>query len=112
MLESYLSSVFHDRRRGLAMVLGTNEIASAVAVHLHRAGFGVVLSHDPHPPVIRRAMAFHDALWGEGAELEGIRAELVERACEVLPVAALADRVAVTRLGLVDLMVEIGRAHV
>lgn len=105
MLESYLTQVFRQRRSGLAMVLGTNEIASAVAVHLERAGFGVVLSHDPDPPVIRRGMAFHDALWGETVEIEGIRAEPIGRAYEVLAVAALADRVAITRLGLVDLMV-------
>ncbi len=104
MLETYLSAVFRLRRSGLAMVLGTNEIASAVAVHLERAGFGVVLSHDPNPPVIRRAMAFHDTLWGEVTEIEGIRAECVERAAEVLAVTALADRVAVTRLGLSDLL--------
>lgn len=105
MLESYLASVFRQRRSGLAMVLGTNEIASAVAVHLERAGFGVVLSHDPNPPVIRRGMAFHDALWGEIMEIEGIRAEPADRASEVLAIAALSDRVAVTRLGLADLMV-------
>jgi hypothetical protein len=51
---------FHSRP--LAVVMGTNEIASAVAVSLIRAGIPTVLSHDPYPPVIRRGMSFHDAL--------------------------------------------------
>jgi len=42
----------------LAVILGTDEIASAVAVNLYRSGYCVVLSHDPLPPVIRRKMAF------------------------------------------------------
>ncbi len=56
----------------VAVVMGTSEIASAVAVHLHRDGWRVVLSHDPHPPVIRRRMAFHDALFGDPAEVSGV----------------------------------------
>ncbi|MDZ5649882.1 hypothetical protein [Nitrospirillum sp. BR 11828] len=33
-----------------AIILGTNEIASAVAIRLHHQGYGVVMSHDPLPP--------------------------------------------------------------
>jgi len=104
MMDLYLSSVFQRRRVALAMVLGTNEIASAVAVHLHRAGYGVVLSHDPSPPVIRRGMAFHDALFGDPVVVDGITADAVERVTEVLAVAAMHERVAITPLGLADLM--------
>lgn len=104
MMDLYLSSVFRRRRAALAMVLGTNEIASAVAVHLHRAGYGVVLSHDPAPPVIRRGMAFHDALFGDPVVVDGIAADAVERVTEVLAVVATHERVAITRLGLADLM--------
>src|SRR5271165_1229167 len=50
--------------RLLVIVLVTNEIASATAVRLTWEGHGVILSHDPFPPVIRRGMAFHDALFG------------------------------------------------
>jgi hypothetical protein len=35
--------------RPLAFILGTNEIASAIAVHMHRAGWACVLSNDPFP---------------------------------------------------------------
>ncbi len=104
MIQVSLTSVYRRDRLPSAVVLGTNEIASAVAVHLHRAGFGVVLSDDPHPPVIRRGMAFHDALHGDPAVVEGLAAVAVERATEVLAVTARHEAVAITPLGLVDLM--------
>lgn len=91
-------------RRPLAAILGTNEIASAVAVHLHRAGHAAVLADDPQRPVIRRAMAFHDSLYGETAVVEGVAGIAVESLLDVLRVTAEGNGVAVTRLGLVDLL--------
>lgn len=90
--------------RGLsAIVMGTNEIASAVAVYLHRDGWRVVLSHDPHPPVIRRRMAFHDALFGDAAEVSGIPGTGAETSLDVRSLF-FQGRVAVTPLGLLDLI--------
>ncbi len=86
-----------------AVVMGTNEIASAVAVYLHRDGWRVVLSHDPHPPVIRRRMAFHDALFGDPAEVAGISGTGAETSLDVISLFAQ-GRVAVTPLGLLDLI--------
>jgi hypothetical protein len=94
----------HRRRPALAVVLGTNEIASAVAVHLRRAGFGVVLSHDPHPPVMRRGMSFHDALWGDPAMVEEFGAVAVERITDVFSAMFHDEAVIVTRMGLVELL--------
>jgi xanthine dehydrogenase accessory factor len=88
----------------LALVLGTNEIASAIAVHLRTVGHRVVLSHDAFPPVIRRAMAFHDALFGDGAVVEGIEGERAETTLEVAAVMKSPHRVAVTPLHLTDLI--------
>ncbi|MFG1346299.1 xanthine dehydrogenase [Xanthobacter autotrophicus DSM 431] len=91
-------------RPAFATILGTNEIASAVAVQLHRGGYGVVLSHDPMPPVIRRKMAFHDALFEDAATVDGVRAERVDTGLEIR--AGLShNRVMVTNLGLLDLIV-------
>lgn len=92
------------RRRPLAIVLGTSEIASAVAVYLVREGYGTIMSHDPFPPVIRRSMAFHDALYGDRAIVEDIEAERAEDAASLRDVIASPNRVAVTRLGFVDLL--------
>jgi hypothetical protein len=90
--------------RRFAVVLGTNEIASAVAVYLHRARYGVVLSHDPHPPVIRRKMAFHDVLYGEVMEVDGVIGERADNGMQVFKASRDPDRVLVTGLGLLDLL--------
>ena len=88
----------------LALVLGTNEIASAVAVYLKAAGYRVVLSHDSFPPVIRRGMAFHDALFGDQAIVERIEGERAETAMEIAAVLRKPCHVAVTPLHLTDLI--------
>ncbi|WP_245276367.1 xanthine dehydrogenase [Methylocapsa aurea] len=88
-----------------AVVLGTNEIASAIAVFLRRFGRAVVLSHDPLAPVIRRGMAFYDALYDDERLVETIAAMRIDSVSELFDVAALRDRVAVTSLGLTDLLV-------
>lgn len=96
-----------DRRRSpaFATILGTNEIASAVAVKLHRSGYGVVLSHDPVPPVIRRKMAFHDALFDDAVEVDGITATRVDSGMEIRRGLSRRDGVMVSDLGLLDLLV-------
>lgn len=91
-------------RNGFATILGTNEIASAVAVELHRSGYGVVLSHDPAPPVIRRKMAFHDALYEDDVRVDGVRAWRADTGVDVRKGLARGD-VLVTPLGLLDLIV-------
>jgi len=91
--------------RPLAVVLGTNEVASAVAVYLHKAGYAVILAHDPLPPVLRRGMAFHDALYGDRASLDGIGASRIDYIADIYSALAEPDRVAITSLGLTDLLV-------
>ena len=91
-------------QRLFAVVLGTNEIASAIGIHLSRAGYCVVLSHDPNPPVIRRKMAFHDALFGDIARVEEFIAERVENGMQVHKALRRQSQLLVTRLGLLDLL--------
>jgi xanthine dehydrogenase accessory factor len=86
--------------RPLGLILGTNEIASAVAVHLMAARHAVILSHDGFPPV---AMAFHDALFGDRAAVDGIEGERAETAAEIAQALAKPGHVAVTPLQLPDL---------
>jgi len=88
-----------------AVILGTNEIASAVAVQLHRNNYRTVLSHDPLPPVMRRKMAFHDALFDDGVAVEGIAARRADTGLEIRTSLAHASGVTVTELGLLDLIV-------
>lgn len=89
----------------LALVLGANEIASAIAVFLRRFGRAVVLSHDPLAPVIRRRMAFHDALFDDVHWLENIAGRRIDCVSELFEIVSHEDRVAVTMLGLTDLLV-------
>lgn len=88
-----------------AVILGTNDIASAVAVQLRRSGYGVVLSHDPLPPVIRRKMAFHDALFDDAVSLAGITAERADTGLDIRARLARSSGVVITELGLLDLIV-------
>jgi xanthine dehydrogenase accessory factor len=87
-----------------AIVLGTNEIASAIAVRLCWERFRVVLSHDPFPPVIRRGMAFHDALFDDRAAVDGVVGQRAESALDIVDALAARACVAVTHLQLTDLI--------
>ena len=92
------------QRCPFVVVLGTNGIASAVSVGLHRDGCSVALLHDPSPPVIRRGMAFHDVLYDDPCILEGITGRRADDWPEVLGALDAPNAVAVTRLALSDLI--------
>jgi len=93
-----------DHSEPYAIILGTNEIASAIAVRLSWERFRVVLSHDPFPPVIRRGMAFHDALYDDQAEVDGIVGEHADDALRIVETLMVPGRVAVSSLQLTDLI--------
>ena len=99
-----LPSLEQRTHQARAIVLGTNEIASAIAVFLTRQGMRVVLSHDPMPPVIRRRMAFHDSLYGELTAVEEIWGVNCDQTLEILEELTHGSRVVVTRLGLSHLL--------
>jgi hypothetical protein len=104
MDNSYPHGFLSDHADPYAIILGTNEIASAIAVRLSWERFRVVMSHDPFPPVIRRGMAFHDALYDDRAEVDGIPGQRAESAIELVDVLATSGRVAVTHRQLTDLI--------
>jgi xanthine dehydrogenase accessory factor len=93
-----------SRADRFAIVLGTNEIASAIAVRLCWERFRVAMSHDPFPPVIRRGMAFHDALYDDRAEVDGIVAQRGETAMEIVDALAEPGKVVVTHRQLTDII--------
>ncbi len=80
------------------LVLGTDDLASAVGHALARVGVPVLLVRDPDVPVLRRGMAFDDALEDGSARVEGLTAYAADpaapaRATEILAVTDLpADR--------------------
>jgi xanthine dehydrogenase accessory factor len=57
--------------RPVAIVLGCNDVGSAVACALHASGWSVVLVDDADPPWHRRGMAFTNAWYIGNAELDG-----------------------------------------
>lgn len=57
--------------RTVAIVLGSGDVGSAVALLLRRAGFAVVLCDAADPGWSRRGMAFTDAWYVGNAELDG-----------------------------------------
>ena len=66
------------------LVLGMDELASAVARKLHLAGYAVAI-HQPTPPqTIRRRMAFADA-WTDGScAFEGVEAHRADKSKDFL----------------------------
>jgi hypothetical protein len=68
----------------IAMVLGTGDIASAIGRALYLAEWGVVMLRDEAVPVMRRGMAFDDALEDGVTQLDGVwgaRATAPEMLC-------------------------------
>ncbi len=110
MIEPSIVRGLRRANRPTAIILGLNEIASAIAVRVHRMGYGVVKSHDPNPPVIRRGMAFHDALYDDLTALGGLTAVSIDNAVKARAQVLAHECIAVTRNALSDLMVlgEIG----
>ncbi len=78
---------------GLVVILGVNDVASAVAHRLWTAGYPVVSVSEPAPAVTRRRMAFADAVFDGEAELEGVRCRRVADPVEAERL--LADRSAI-----------------
>ena len=60
--------------RPAAIVIGSHDIGSAIAVVLDDAGYGTVLCDDVDPSWSRRGMAFTDAWYVGSAELNGTTA--------------------------------------
>ncbi len=55
-------------------IRGAGDIASGVAVRLHRSGFSVVMTDLPFPTAIRRTVCFSEAILHGSASIENIRA--------------------------------------
>jgi xanthine dehydrogenase accessory factor len=98
------SFVARGQKRPFALILGTNEVASAIAAHMSRFGWAAALSHDPFPPVTRRQMSFHDCLFGERIVLDSVAAERAETSLELVGLLDRSQSVAVTPLQFHDLV--------
>jgi xanthine dehydrogenase accessory factor len=90
----------------LVLIKGAGDLATGVAVRLHRCGFPVIMTELPEPLAVRRAVAFAEAVYDGEAQVEEIHAFRVadvaaaraELALGVIPV--LIDPEAACRSGL------------
>lgn len=55
------------------LIRGGGDLASGVAVRLHQAGYGVVVTELPQPLVVRRKVSFAEAVYEGSCIVEGIK---------------------------------------
>lgn len=71
------------KKRKLILIRGGGDVASGVAVVLHRNGWHVVISELPAPMVVRRKVAFAEAVWEGHQQVEEIQSVLAENDDEI-----------------------------
>lgn len=74
------------------LIRGGGELASGVALRLHRAGINLVITELPQPLAVRRWVAFAEAVYQGEVTIEGVSACLVEnidQAAEILATGAI-----------------------
>lgn len=70
--------IFRTRRITLLVLIrGGGDLASGVAVRLHRSGFQVVITELAQPRVVRRSVSFAEAVFVGHAEVEGVISQLL-----------------------------------
>jgi len=60
------------------LIRGGGDLASGVALRLHRAGLKVLISELPQPLVVRRTVSFAEAVYAGQVTVEGVTARLVK----------------------------------
>ncbi len=84
-------------KKKLILILGGGDLASGVAAVLYRNGWQVVVSELPEPMVVRRKVAFAEAIWESHHTVEEIQSilarndEEVDRALQAGKVAVVVD---------------------
>lgn len=73
----------------IIVIRGGGDLASGVAVSLHQAGYGVVVTELPQPLVVRRKVSFAEAVYEGNCDVEGVLGRKVNSVEEAL--AALAE---------------------
>ena len=60
------------------LIRGGGDLATGVALRLHRAGIKLVITELPQPLAVRRAVSFAEAVYEGTWEVEGVKGRLVE----------------------------------
>ena len=77
----------------LVLLRGGGDLATGVALRLHRAGLKIVIAELEQPLAVRRTVSFAEAVYEGKHMVEGVTARLVKP--EQLPVALAADEIPV-----------------
>lgn len=70
----------------MIIIKGAGDIASGVALRLHRAGIPLIMTDIDRPTAIRRTVSFCDAIACGNTEVEGVCARRAEDAVEALAI--------------------------
>lgn len=71
--------------RHLVLIRGGGDLASGVALRLHRVGFQVLVTELPEPLAVRRLVSFADAVYQGRCEVEGVIGRRVDSIEEIEP---------------------------
>ncbi len=72
----------------LIMIRGGGDLASGVALRLHRAGLGLLITELPQPLVVRRTVAFAEAVYRGCCQVEGVAGQQVSNLEQAFQVSA------------------------
>lgn len=72
----------------LVVIRGAGDIATGIALRLHRAGYALVMTDLPVPTAIRRTVCFSEAVRRGAAEVEGVSARLAADPAQAAALAA------------------------
>ena len=61
----------------ITIIRGGGDLASGVAIRLHRAGLRIIMAELPYPLAVRRSVSFSEAVYAGETEVEGVRARCV-----------------------------------
>ncbi len=90
--------------RPIVLVRGSGDVGSAIAVVLHRAGYGVAIHDVAAPAAPRRGMAFVDAIFDGTCSLDGVTARRVDDVADLVAAAADRDAIPVSTASLSDVL--------
>ena len=68
---------------GTVLIRGGGDLASGVALRLHRAGMQILITELAQPLVIRRSVSFAEAVYQNSTQVEEVTAHLVETSEEI-----------------------------
>ena len=76
----------------IIMVRGAGDLASGVALRLHRAGFNVVMTELPAPLAVRRTVAYAEAIYEGSTSVEGVSGRKVDDPSDSLKILNIIAR--------------------